>query len=162
MKMYTLKTEQIINTNIDDAWSFFSSPRNLKTITPDYMDFKIKSIEADKPAYAGQIIYYSVKPLFNIPINWVTEITQVKHKSHFIDEQRFGPYKLWHHQHFFEEHPKGVKMTDIVHYVIPFGIIGRIANWLFISKQLEGIFQYRTEQVNKIFKKSKAKTIALY
>lgn len=162
MKMYKLKTEQIIDASLEEAWSFFSSPRNLKTITPDYMDFNIKSIEADKPAYAGQIIHYTVKPLLNIPMQWVTEITQVQDKTHFIDEQRFGPYKLWHHQHFFEKHPNGVKMTDIVHYVIPLGVLGRFANWLFIRKQLEGIFRYRKEQVNKIFNRSTAKTIALY
>lgn len=149
--MYCLKKEQIIPCSLDEAWAFFSSPRNLRKITPDYMGFEIKSIEADKPAYAGQIISYTVRPLFNIPLKWVTEITQVKEGAHFIDEQRFGPYKLWHHQHFFKEVAEGVKMTDIVHYVVPLGFLGRIANSLFIRKQLEGIFEYRTKVVDQVF-----------
>jgi len=101
--------------------------------------------------YAGQIIEYKVKPVLGIPVYWMTEITQVKDKQFFIDEQRFGPYSLWHHQHHFKAIPGGVEMTDIIHYKNPLGFIGRIANSLFIKKKLEGIFQYRFQKAEELF-----------
>ncbi len=101
--------------------------------------------------YAGQIIEYTVKPLLGIPLYWMTEITHVQPHVYFVDEQRYGPYSMWHHQHHFKEIDGGVEMTDIVHYKIPFWILGDIANTLFVRSQLEGIFSYRTEVVNKMF-----------
>ena len=101
--------------------------------------------------YPGMIISYHVAPILNIKLNWVTEITQVCEKKYFIDEQRIGPYSLWHHQHIFEKECNKVKMTDIVTYKPPFGLIGRIANSLFIKKQLESIFEYRRNKMDQIF-----------
>lgn len=150
MKLYKLETKQVINTSLEECWSFFSSPKNLKEITPDYMGFEIID-GAEDQMYAGQIIQYFVKPVLGIPMRWVTEITQVKDHEFFIDEQRFGPYKLWHHKHFFKEVAGGVEMRDIVHYGLPFGILGRLANTIFIKKQLKTIFDYRYKTVEELF-----------
>ena len=150
-KFYTLTQEQTLPCTLDQAWDFFSSPRNLKEITPDYLGFEITSPELADKMYQGQIISYKVTPLLGIKLNWMTEITQVEDKKYFVDNQRFGPYKLWHHQHWFEEVSGGVKMKDIISYVLPFGPLGRIAHWLFIRKQLEGIFDYRTEVTDRLF-----------
>lgn len=151
-KIYRLEYEQLINTTLDKAWSFFSGAENLQRITPSYMRFDITSPQTNKPVYAGQIITYKIHPVLGIPLNWMTEITQVKEGAYFIDEQRRGPYNLWHHQHHFEEVAGGVKMTDIVHYALPLGILGQFAHALFVKKQLSGIFSYRKEKVEELFK----------
>ena len=143
MSHYQLIKKQHLKTDLNTIWDFVSSPRNLKEITPDYMLFQITSKELKEKMYPGMIISYKVSPVLNLKMNWVTEITQVKEKQFFIDEQRLGPYKMWHHQHFFEEDENGVLMTDIVTYIPPFGVLGDIANQLFIKKQLEDIFNYR-------------------
>jgi ligand-binding SRPBCC domain-containing protein len=101
--------------------------------------------------YAGQIIEYTVKPVLGIPLYWMTEITQVKDKEYFIDEQRFGPYSLWHHQHHFKAIDGGVEMTDIIHYKNPLGIFGKITNALFVKNKLKGIFDYRFKKVEEMF-----------
>lgn len=106
--------------------------------------------------YPGIIIAYSVRPVLGIPLSWVTEITHIQEPHYFVDEQRFGPYSLWHHKHFFTEIPGGVEMTDEVHYVIPFGFLGRLMHALFIRKQLEGIFAFRTERLHERFGEYKA------
>lgn len=149
MSHYQLKKKQHLKTDLNTIWDFVSSPRNLKEITPDYMLFQITSKELKEKMYPGMIISYKVSPVLNLKINWVTEITQVKEKQFFIDEQRLGPYKMWHHQHFFEEDANGVLMTDIVTYIPPFGVLGDIANQLFIKKQLEDIFNYRFKVLEK-------------
>lgn len=136
-----------IPANIDVVWDFVSCPGNLKDITPSYMGFRVTSNNAHEKMYAGMIITYIVKPVLSIPLNWVTEISQVKEKEYFVDEQRMGPYALWHHQHKFEVVDGGVLMTDIVTYVPPFGFIGAIANALLIRRQLNKIFQYRTQAI---------------
>ena len=153
MSHYQFRTNQFLKTDIDTIWDFASSPANLKEITPDYMLFNITSKNLPEKMYPGMIIAYEVSPLLNIKMNWVTEITQVKDKSFFIDEQRMGPYKMWHHQHFFEEQNNGVLMTDIVTYIPPFGILGDFANALFIKKQLRDIFDYRYKAMDKKFNK---------
>src|SRR6476620_3532057 len=118
-KVYSLKSVQTIPTTLQQAWDFFSRPDNLKHITPAYMDFTVTSKHHGERMYAGQIIEYTVKPILGIPIYWMTEITHVEEGKYFIDEQKFGPYSLWHHQHHFIEVNGGVEMTDIVHYKIP-------------------------------------------
>jgi ligand-binding SRPBCC domain-containing protein len=151
MSHFQLKKEQFIKTDIDTIWDFASSPVNLREITPDYMLFEITSKGLPEKMYPGMIITYKVSPLLGLKMNWVTEITQVKDKHFFIDEQRIGPYSLWHHQHFFEEKEGGILMTDIVTYKPPFGILGNIANFLFIKKQLQSIFDYRYKIMDKKF-----------
>jgi ligand-binding SRPBCC domain-containing protein len=115
------------------------------------MLFDITSKDLPEKMYPGMIITYKVSPFLNIKMNWVTEITQVKDKHFFVDEQRMGPYSMWHHQHFFEEQDGGVMMTDIVSYIPPFGILGVIANSMLIKRQLESIFDYRFKVMDKKF-----------
>ncbi len=154
-KVYSLKATQKIPVDIETAWDFFSKPENLNAITPKKLGFKILNIsKAYKEAmYAGQIIEYNVKPLLGIPLYWMTEITQVKDKEFFIDEQRFGPYKLWHHQHHFKQIENGIEMTDIVHYKIPYWFAGDIANALIVRKQLKEIFEYRFKMIEEKYGK---------
>lgn len=150
--MHTLKTVQKLPISLNEAWEFFSSPKNLKTITPPYMGFDITS-GGDNKMYAGQIITYIVKPVLGIPMEWVTEITHVQEPFYFVDEQRFGPYSLWHHKHFFKEIPGGVEMSDLVHYKIPLGPIGKIMNQIYIKNKLKEIFDYRYQTLEKMFGK---------
>ena len=152
-KVYSLKTVQQIPVSIGAAWDFFSNPANLQKITPDTMGFNIISKHHGDTMYAGQIIEYTVKPLPGIPLYWMTEITQVADKKYFIDEQRFGPYSLWHHQHHFRAVEGGVEMTDIVHYKMPFWFFGDMANVLFVKKQLKTIFDFRFAKVEAMFGK---------
>ncbi len=150
MKVHRFETEQILPVSLSEAWDFFSSPKNLDLITPDDMSFEIKSGAGTK-TFAGQIITYKIKPLLNIPMNWVTEITQCVEGQYFIDEQRFGPYRFWHHQHHFKEIENGILMNDILHYVLPFGPLGELIGKLFIHKKVMNIFSYREKKLNEIF-----------
>lgn len=150
MKIYRLETVQNLPISQKEAWDFLSDPKNLKTITPDYMGFQILSGAAER-MYAGQIIQYIVTPVFGIPTKWVTEITHVQEGSYFVDEQRFGPYDLWHHKHFINPIKNGVEMIDIVDYKIPFGFLGRIAHPLFVAPKLKEIFEYRKNALVALF-----------
>ena len=138
MKLYRLETVQQLPISQEKAWDFLSDPKNLKRITPDYMGFEIVSGSSDK-MYAGQIIQYIVTPLFNIPTRWVTEITHVDEGNYFVDEQRFGPYDLWHHKHFIKPIDQGVEMVDIIDYKIPFGILGQMVHPFVVSPKLKEI-----------------------
>lgn len=146
--IYTLEVKQILNISLVEAWKFFSSPANLSKITPPHMGFIITSGTPAK-MYPGQIISYKVSPFPGFKTNWVTEITQVTNQCFFVDEQRFGPYQMWHHEHRFEVHENGVLMTDRVTYKLPFGIFGRIAHALFVKEQLKQIFSYRIAVLEK-------------
>lgn len=150
-KVYSFQTIQKIPITLPEAWDFFSKPSNLKDITPAKLGFEIVSKYHGEKMYPGQIIEYTVKPVLGIPLYWMTEITHVKDQQYFVDEQRFGPYSLWHHQHHFKEIPGGVEMTDIVHYKIPLWILGDMANTLLVTAQLRDIFQYRFSAVEKRF-----------
>ena len=149
--IHQIRKEQFLNAKMEDVWDFVTSPYNLKKITPDYMNFVIKSKNMNEKIYPGMIICYKVSPILKIPTTWVTEITHVKKNEFFVDEQRVGPYKIWHHQHLFREEKNGVLMTDIVSYKLPFGIIGRLLNLLFIKNKLNHIFNYRYDKMNEIF-----------
>ena len=152
MKIYTLHKKQNLPISVDQAWEFLSDPRNLKAITPEYMGFNILS-GADRPMYPGQIIQYIVTPIMGIKTKWVTEITHVKDKEYFVDEQRFGPYALWHHKHFIKEIDGGVEMEDIVDYKIPMGILGQLVQPFLVKPKLEEIFNYRTKKLEELFGK---------
>ncbi|WP_417592002.1 SRPBCC family protein [Owenweeksia hongkongensis] len=152
MGFFQLRTEQQVNASLEEVWDFISSPKNLKEITPDHMGFEITN-QASGNMYPGMIISYKVSPLLGIKMNWVTEITHVKDMEYFVDEQRIGPYTMWHHEHHLEENEHGVLMKDIVTYQPPFGKLGNLANSLFIKKQLKEIFDYREEAVNRYFGK---------
>ena len=151
MGFYQFKRTQEINASIDEIWKFISDPSNLKLITPDYMGFDITSEDIPSKMYEGMIISYKVSPLLGIKTTWVTEITHLKENSYFVDEQRVGPYKIWHHQHMIQPMAKGTLMTDIVSYQPPLGFLGSIANELIIKGKLNEIFEYRTKALDEIF-----------
>ena len=154
MSYTQIKKEQILNTDIKNLWDFMSSPKNLSRITPKSMLFKITSNNKNDNIYPGMIISYKVSPLFNIPITWVTEITHVKENKYFVDEQRIGPYKIWHHEHIFKPiDDKKILVTDIITYVPPFGFIGKILNKILIKKKVEDIFDYRERILEDMFNK---------
>jgi len=153
MGFYQLHKTQKIPATIDQVWDFISSPANLKKITPEYMGFNITSKLLSEKMYPGMIISYKVSPVLGIKMTWVTEITQLKEKEYFVDEQRVGPYSMWHHEHKIEPIEGGVLMTDIVSYQPPFGILGSIANSILIKNQLKEIFDYRVTAVEKMFGK---------
>ena len=148
--IYSLEVSQFINLPLHEAWEFFSSPGNLSKITPEHLGFEITSGSVGK-MYPGQIITYRVSPFPGIKTNWVTEITHVSEGHYFFDEQRFGPYRMWHHEHHFEVQGNGILMTDRVSYKLPFGFLGRIAHSLFVKKQLKQIFSFREACLMKMF-----------
>lgn len=150
MKIYTLHKKQRLPISLKEAWEFLSNPSNLKLITPDYMGFNILS-GADRPMYPGQIIQYIVTPILGIKTKWVTEITHVKDTSYFVDEQRFGPYALWHHKHFIKVIEGGIEMEDIIDYKLPFGWIGQLFHPMIVKPKLEEIFSYRSKKLEELF-----------
>lgn len=150
MGVYTLKASQKIPASKEEVWDFISSPKNLKEITPDYMGFEIQT-ELPEKMYPGMMIQYKVSPILGIKMTWVAEITHVEHEKFFVDEQRVGPYSMWHHQHHIQEIPGGILMEDIIDYQPPMGLLGDIANSLFIARQLNEIFAYRKQAIEKRF-----------
>lgn len=148
--MYQLRKTQFVKTDINTCWDFFSRPENLKKITPEYMGFDIK-VDLPEKMYEGLMIEYIVRPLFGIPMAWITEIKTVRENEYFVDEQRKGPYKIWHHEHHFKEVEGGVEMIDIVSYEVPFGFLGKLAHPIIVEGKLEEIFKHRFSQVEKIF-----------
>lgn len=148
---HTFKSTQFLKTDIHTCWDFFSSPENLKKITPDHMGFDILSKSRDTDVYQGMIINYIVRPLFNIPTHWTTEITHVKAPFYFVDEQRVGPYKMWHHEHHFIEKENGVEMIDIISYALPMGFLGDWVHPFLVRPKLKQIFDYRSEFLEEYF-----------
>ncbi|MDG5767110.1 SRPBCC family protein [Balneolales bacterium ANBcel1] len=151
MGFYQFHQTQHVPASLEEVWDFISSPANLKKITPDYMGFDITTENLPQKMYPGMIISYKVSPLFGIKTTWVTEITHVKELQYFVDEQRVGPYDMWHHEHFLETVPGGVKMRDIVSYKPPLGFLGSLANGIIIRRKLNEIFSYRTRAVEQLF-----------
>jgi ligand-binding SRPBCC domain-containing protein len=151
MAFYQIKKEQIVKRSVEEVWGFISDPANLKVITPEAMGFEITSEPYSGSMYPGMIIGYKVSPLLGLRMTWVTEITQIKEHAYFVDEQRIGPYKMWHHEHILTPHTLGTKMTDIVSYQPPFGVLGKIANGLIIKRELARIFDFRFQKMNELF-----------
>jgi ligand-binding SRPBCC domain-containing protein len=151
MSTHTIAQIQLIPGSLEEIWAFFCDPSNLAVITPTYLDFKVLGAASGPSIYEGQLIEYTIKPLLGIPLYWMTEITHVQEGSHFIDEQRFGPYQLWHHEHRFKTVPGGVEMRDMVHYRLPLWGLGDLAHVLFVRRQLEGIFRFRKEKIKALF-----------
>jgi len=150
MTIFTKRAYQKLPISLDEAWDFISDPKNLKTITPDFMGFHIIS-GADESMYPGQIIQYTVSPVMGIRTKWVTEITHVVEKKYFVDEQRFGPYALWHHKHFLKEIPGGVEMTDVIDYKLPMGFLGELVHPFLVKPKLDAIFDYRYKKLIELF-----------
>ena len=151
MGFYQLYREQVIPATREKVWDFISTPLNLKKITPSYMGFDITSKNLPEKMYEGLIIAYKVSPILGIKLTWVTEITKIIEGEYFIDTQHVGPYDFWHHQHRLTEVPNGILMTDIVSYKPPFGILGDVANYFLIKRQLKEIFDYRYNVIEKEF-----------
>lgn len=152
MKSYHLTFKQCFPISLATAWDFFSSPNNLVKITPDDMAFKVTSaFDPQQQMYPGMIITYKVSPILGINLNWMTEITQVEHEKYFIDEQRFGPFQFWHHQHHFKAIPNGVEMTDILTYGLPMGILGQMAHGLMVGNKIKSIFDFREKKTIELF-----------
>lgn len=148
--IHVINSEQELPISIDEAWEFFSTPANLEKLTPKSLRFKILTCSHDTMV-EGQIISYKIRLMPLVWMNWVTEIKQVEDKHFFVDDQRSGPYKIWHHRHTFTETENGVLMQDQVHYLLPFGFIGKIVHTLFVKAQLKRIFSYRTEMLAEKF-----------
>lgn len=152
MKSYQLEFKQRLPISINEAWQFFSSPLNLEKITPKEMAFEVTSNkEAALTMYAGLIVTYKVTPLFGLKLNWVTEITHMVEGKYFVDEQRFGPYRFWHHEHHFKEIEGGVEMRDLLTYGMPFGVLGHAVNKLMVANKIQQIFAFRNEKVKELF-----------
>lgn len=157
MKIYTLHSKQNLPITVEEAWKFLSDPKNLKTITPSYMSFDIIS-GGDRPMFPGQIIQYIVTPVLGIKTKWVTEITHVEDQKYFVDEQRFGPYALWHHKHFIKEILGGVEMEDIIDYKLPMGILGQLFHPIMVKPKLNEIFEFRRKKLIELFGEYKIQT----
>lgn len=148
--MYTLNKKQKLPVSLQEAWDFIANPKNLATITPPNMGFKTLSGD-ERQMFAGQIIHYTITPLFGLKLEWITEITHIADKSFFVDEQRYGPYKFWHHKHFLKEIKGGVEMEDILHYKLPMGILGKMMHPFLVKPKLEQIFEYRQKKLTELF-----------
>lgn len=149
--MHRLIQKTELSISLHEAWDFFSKPSNLKKLTPEFVNFQMAPDFAEQELYAGQILSYTIRPLLNIPIHWVTEITQVEKPYYFVDEQRFGPYKFWHHEHRFREIEKGVEIKDLIYYKLPLGPIGELFHSLKVKKDIEAIFNFRNEKLKSLF-----------
>lgn len=156
MKIYTLKQKQFIKADLPSVWDFFSTPANLSQITPAHMNFVTLHISGGDKMYTGQLISYKVSPFPLIRLRWTTEIKNVVDKKYFIDEQKLGPFALWHHQHFFEAKDGGVEMTDEVTWSVPFGLLGRFANTVLVNRSVKDIFEFRRQAVENIFHGNKS------
>lgn len=152
-KVYSVFSKQTVPVSLEEVWAFFSDAKNLAAVTPPHLNLKVTNEVFGGTLYPGQVMTYKVKPLLGIPISWMTEITHVEQMKYFVDEQRKGPYKLWHHQHHFKAINGGVEMTDLVHYRLPLGVLGSIANGLLVKNELKKIFAYRYQKVIELFGK---------
>ena len=150
--MRHLQFEQLLSIGLEEAWDFFSSPKNLNRITPGDVHFKVLNDVPEK-MYPGTMIIYDISPFLNIHFNWVTEITVVKDKEYFVDEQRKGPYRIWHHEHHFKKTDCGVLMTDKLYYDIGKSVFGWLAGKFFVHKKVNAIFIYRNKKLKEIFGK---------
>jgi len=151
MPIYKLERTQIIRATVAECWDFFSNPNNLRAITPESLDFQVLS-EVPEVMYGGLMIQYRVRPLLGLPMTWLTEISRVEAPHYFVDEQRVGPYKIWHHEHFFRDLGDGrIECRDLVHYVPPFGPLGALVHPMLIAPQLRKIFNHRHIAVERIF-----------
>ena len=149
--LYSLYAKQTVAKEIDLLWDFFRKPRNLNKLTPEDVEFKITSGKSDD-FYEGKIISYKIRPFKMINLNWVTEISQVKEGFYFVDNQIFGPYKMWHHEHHFKSNGDGTTdIIDKVKYKLPFYILGRLMHKIFIKRKLVNIFMFRQKQINNLF-----------
>ncbi|MCB1090685.1 MAG: SRPBCC family protein [Verrucomicrobiae bacterium] len=150
MKLHRFEQSQTLPLSLDEAWAFFSDPRNLDAMTPPELKFRTLSGD-DEPMHAGQIIIHQIQIVPLIWTNWVTEIVEVAERAYFIDEQRSGPYRFWHHLHRFEAVPGGVRMLDRVHYALPFHPFSAPAQSWFVRPRIRDIFAFRRQFLENRF-----------
>lgn len=155
MKTFRLYRSTELPISLEEAWDFFSDPRNLSKLTPKDMQFEILE-GAERRCYAGQMIRYRVRPMLGIPMGWITEITACEEGRYFIDEQRFGPYALWHHEHHFEAHENGVTMIDDLRYGFYGGFLGALIQAPIVKPRVEQIFDFREKELDKLFDRKPA------
>jgi ligand-binding SRPBCC domain-containing protein len=148
--IHTLSQEQFIPAPLDRVWDYFATPANLDAMTPPDLKFKLVG-EPAGPMRTGQLITYRIRLLPAIWTSWLTEIREVQDHAGFVDEQRIGPYKFWHHEHRFYAVPGGVRMTDLVTYDLGYGPIGELLHALWIRPKLERIFAFRRAKVHERF-----------
>jgi len=148
--IHYLHREQIIPAPLEDVWNYFCDPRNLNKITPPDMNFEIVR-GGDVKMYEGQIIEYRVEFIRGIRSLWLTEIAHLKDGQYFVDEQRVGPYRFWYHEHIFEVHSSGTKMTDHVTYKVPLGMLGDLMNTVWISRRLRNVFDFRRKKIIEVY-----------
>lgn len=150
MNVYSIQRQQILPITLEEAWPFFSTPRNLEAITPSFLRFQITS-EVPDAIYSGLIISYRIAAIAGIPMTWVTEIKHVEPLYRFVDEQRIGPFRFWYHEHSFRSVSGGIEMTDKVFYVMPWGFFGRCVHAVFIRSRLEKIFNFRASYLRGLW-----------
>jgi len=151
MRIYSIQRQTLLHATRESVWKYFSDTGNLNELTPSDMSFEVLDASPENKMYAGMIINYRIRPVLNIPVRWTTEITHCLKGNYFVDEQRFGPYSFWHHQHSFEDHPDGILMRDIVHYALPFGIVGRFIHMIYVKRRLASIFDFREKKIKDVF-----------
>ena len=150
--IHVFHSTQIIHATIEGAWDFFSDPRNLAKITPPELDFTVLSALPER-IHAGMMIEYRVRPLLGIPVRWLTEITHVEPGKFFVDEQRIGPYRIWHHEHHFKQLDGGrIELTDRVTYVLPFSPLSDVIHPFLVKPKLAKIFAFREKVVSELFR----------
>ncbi len=150
MRIHRMDSTQFLPVDLDTAWRFFSDPRNLQLITPPWLNLVPTSSVPDA-MHPGLVVLYEVKPALGVPVTWVTEITHVVERALFVDEQRSGPYRFWHHQHHFREVAGGTEMRDVLHYALPLGLLGDVAGGAFVRRRVAGIFEYRKAALEERF-----------
>lgn len=150
MKLYRLQTTQRLPVPLPEAWDFFSDAANLPRITPPSLGFVVTS-ELPPRMYPGMIVTYTVTPFRGARVRWVTEITHVVDGVLFVDEQRFGPYRFWHHQHLFAEVREGVEVRDVVHYALPLQPASALVRRLLVAPRLREIFEFRRATLEEKF-----------
>jgi len=150
MKLFRFEQSQVLPMSQDDAWAFFSDPKNLAKITPPDMNL-VPTSPVPNEMYPGLVVTYKVKIAPLVFVNWVTEMTYVDAPHYFVDEQRFGPYKFWHHLHQFTPCPEGVLAEDVINYGLYGGVFSTVINAALVKRQLEGIFAFRKKTLAHLF-----------
>lgn len=154
MQIKRKEWQQFIPKPVEEIWDFFSRPENLKKLTPAKVGITMLVDLSGKEMYPGMLIPYYISPLLGIRMKWLTEITHIEHLRYFVDQQREGPYAFWHHQHNFVAQNGGTLMTDILHYKVPYGPIGTLADWILVNKMVDDIFGFRKAAIEQYFGKS--------
>jgi ligand-binding SRPBCC domain-containing protein len=157
MSVHQFKIVQTIPITVKEAWDFFSHPGNLQLITPPGFQFKILNKLDDRPIYVGQVIDYTVRPLFGIRMHWTTLITEVENEIFFTDEQTRGPYRHWRHKHIFKATNGGTEMTDELEYEIPGWYAGDLLNSVLIKNKIKQLFDYRYSKISTLMARIETK-----